>query len=205
MVRTSSTMLALGTILPPFSLNIVQGTNLKGSYENDIRIIDSKRFDQKPLLLMLICAHCPFVKNIETQITELEKDFGDLIDMIAISSNSLITHPEDSPDDLAEQANRNGWGFPYLFDQDQSLAKSLKAACTPDFFLFSPIVNGEQQLSYRGRLDGSSPGNDQSVTGEDLRLALNAILKRRLPNENQKPSIGCNIKWHPGKEPSWFG
>ena len=124
--------------------------------------------------------------------------------MLAISSNSLITHPQDSPRNLALQSQKNGWRFPYLFDREQSFAKSLMAACTPDFFLFAPSESGEQVLKYRGQLDQSRPGNQLAVTGQDLREALEAVLEGREVNPDQKPSIGCNIKWHPGHEPSWF-
>ena len=125
--------------------------------------------------------------------------------MIAISSNSLITHPQDGPIYLAKQAKENGWKFPYLFDENQSFAKALKAACTPDFFLFAPSPDGVQKLFYRGQFDKSRPGNNLPVNGSDIRKGIDAILQSKPIPLDQKPSIGCNIKWHPGKEPYWFG
>tara|TARA_Y100001968_G_scaffold331974_1_gene388521 strand:- start:3710 stop:4321 length:612 start_codon:yes stop_codon:yes gene_type:complete len=198
-------MLPLGTDLPFFELPIVEGTPLNDFYGKDLKTINSNMLSQKPLLLMVICAHCPFVKHIEEEITKLEGDYVDHLQMIAISSNSLITHPQDGPEYLAKQAKLQGWGFPYLLDLDQFLAKALQAACTPDFFLFSPDKQGKQKLEYRGQLDGSSPGNGIPVSGEDLRFAIEKVLKAENVDCEQKPSIGCNIKWHPGKEPSWFG
>tara|TARA_Y100001968_G_scaffold272812_1_gene265227 strand:- start:11378 stop:11995 length:618 start_codon:yes stop_codon:yes gene_type:complete len=205
MVRTKSTMIPLGTSLPSFDLSIVQGTPLSDSYGKHLTTINSQMLIQKPLLLMIICAHCPFVKHIEPAITALEADFGEMIQMIAIASNSLITHPQDGPEFLSKQACSQGWGFPYLLDSNQSLAKDLKAACTPDFFLFSPSSQGNQKLEYRGQLDQSRPGNDIPVSGEDLRAAIEIVLQSKKIEFDQKPSIGCNIKWHPGQEPSWFG
>lgn len=205
MSRTSSTMLPLGTVLPSFELDLVQGTNLSNYYDKNLKSINSKMLSKRPLLLMVICAHCPFVKHIEKGISKLDEDYGEMIQIIAISSNSLITHPQDGPENLAQQANDQGWTFPYLFDADQGLAKALQAACTPDFFLFSPSLEGEKQLRYRGQLDNSRPGNEIPVTAGDLRSALDAVLGGELIDFEQKPSIGCNIKWHPGKEPSWFG
>jgi len=205
MVRTKSTMLPLGTILPFFELPIIHGTPLSDFYSKDLQRLSSNMLPQKPLLLMVICAHCPFVKHIESEITKLEQDFGNSIQMIAFSSNSLVTHPQDEPDNLAKQASLWGWRFPYLFDLDQSLAKDLMAACTPDFFLFSPSSKGKQELKYRGQLDESTPGNELPVTGKDLRRAINKVLQLEILDFSQKPSIGCNIKWHPGNEPHWFG
>jgi len=206
MVRTASTMLPLGTILPEFELEMVSGLNLS---PNDplggLRHIRSIDLIKRPLFLMVICAHCPFVKHVESGITNLFNSFGDDVQFLAISSNSLITHPQDSPELLASQANKLGWKFPYLFDSDQKFAKALKAACTPDFYVFWPYAEGDLKLRYRGQMDGSRPGNDVPVSGEDIRLTLNALLKGDDISADQKPSIGCNIKWHPGMEPEWFG
>ncbi len=205
MARTSSTMLPLDTPLPPFELDVVKGTNLRDDLKKqDLETFGNKALLEKPLLLMVICAHCPFVKHLEKGLSKLEQDYGDLVQMIAIASNSVITHPQDGPANLAFQANNQGWRFLYLLDSDQSFAKALKAACTPDFFLFSPSIEGQQELKYRGQFDSSRPGNDVLVTGEDLRVAMNAVLGGHKVSPDQKPSIGCNIKWHPGKEPSWF-
>ncbi len=206
MVRTASTMLPLGTQLPDFELEIVSGLNLSSNDPwGDLSNIKSSDLTQKPLFLMVICAHCPFVKHVEIGITNLFNSFGDDVQFLAISSNSLITHPQDSPEFLASQANQHGWKFPYLFDSDQKLAKALKAACTPDFFIFWPSSDGDLKLRYRGQMDGSRPGNEIPVSGDDIRTALNSLLNGEDISADQKPSIGCNIKWHPGKEPEWFG
>jgi len=207
MVRTSSTMLPLGTPLPPFELALVGGTGSGLIDQLDIdttNSIASSIFISRPLLLMILCAHCPFVKHIEPELTKIEKDYGNEIDILAVSSNSVITHPQDSPENLALQALTNSWKFPYLWDQDQTLAKALTAACTPDFFVFAPDAMSIQKLQYRGQLDESRPGNAAELTGKDLRLALDALLKGKEVITDQKPSIGCNIKWIPGMEPSWF-
>ncbi len=197
-------MLPLGTKLPKFELQIVPDTGLSDpSLDRGITSFSSEVIPHKPLLLMFICAHCPFVKHVESELTNLDVDFGDQIKILAIASNSLESHPQDGPEFLAKQAKASGWSFPYLLDLDQSLAKSLKAACTPDFFLFSPLKDGGQRLCYRGQLDDSRPGNTVPVTGQDLRSALNAVLSGKLPSQDQKPSIGCNIKWKRGYEPSW--
>ncbi len=206
MVRTNSTMLPLGTALPKFDLAVVPGTYLK---------VDGKKvyFDrfssdallEKPLLLMFLCAHCPFVKHLEEELARLGQDYADRVQILAIASNSLISHPQDGSENLAAQAKKFSWSFPYLLDVDQSLAKSMKAACTPDFFLFSPSSGGKQFLQYRGQLDSSRPGNTIPVNGCDLRRALDCVLNAQVPPIHQIPSIGCNIKWHPGEEPSWFG
>lgn len=195
MALTPSTMLPLGTDLPDFQLPTTSGASLNRS-----------ALDQKPVLMMVICAHCPFVKHIEPELTRLDRDFRDRIQLLAVSSNSLITHPQDGADQLMEQAERHGWSFPYLMDQDQTLARSLRAACTPEFYLFAGShESSPQTLQYRGQLDGSRPGNDQPLDGSDLRAALNAVLAGEPVNPDQIPSVGCNVKWHPGLEPDWFG
>ncbi len=206
MFRTASTMLPLGTQLPDFKLEVVSGLNFSSNDRlRALSYIKSSDLIKKPLFLMVICAHCPFVKHVEIGITNLFNSFGDDVQFLAISSNSLITHPQDSPEFLASQANKLGWKFPYLFDSDQKLAKALKAACTPDFFIFWPCPDGGSKLRYRGQMDGSRPGNEIPVSGADIRKALNSLLNGEDISANQKPSIGCNIKWHPGKEPEWFG
>ena len=194
MALTPSTMLALGTPLPVFDLPLVTGSRL-----------DNSSLDQRPLLLMVLCAHCPFVKHVEPELTRLDRDFGDRVQLIGVSSNSLVTHPQDGPEQLAEQARRHGWGFPYLLDEQQTLAMALKAACTPEFYLFSPDSDAVQTLRYRGQLDGSRPGNEQPLDGRDLRAALDAVLTGSPVNEKQNASVGCNVKWNPGHEPEWFG
>ena len=206
MVRTASTMLPLGTPLPDFELGLVSGVNLAPDDSlKGLSLIRSFDLRKRPLLLMVICAHCPFVKHVECGITNLFNSFGDDVQFLAISSNSVNTHPQDAPEFLASQANKLGWKFPYLFDSDQKLANALKAACTPDFYIFWPSPIGVSTLRYRGQMDGSRPGNDIPVSGDDIRLALSSLLKGEDISANQKPSIGCNIKWHPGMEPDWFG
>ena len=205
MVRTNSTMLPLGTPLPAFNLPIVTliHSTMETNYSN-LKNLSNLSLLPKPSLFMIICAHCPFVKHIENELTKLDEDYGDRVQLIAIASNSLKTHPQDGPDELANQVVKNNWRFPYLLDLEQNFAKSLRAACTPDFFLFSPATDDAPRLLYRGQLDNSRPGNEIPVTVKDLRDALDAVLQEQLPDGDQKPSIGCNIKWHPGKEPDWF-
>ena len=194
MALTPSTMLALGTALPSFALPRVTGGRLS-----------SDELAQQPVLLMVICAHCPFVKHVEPELTRLDDDFGDRVQLIGVSSNSLITHPQDGPEHLADQARRHGWRFPYLLDEQQSLARNLRAACTPEFYLFAPQTDGLQTLRYRGQLDSSRPGNDEPLNGHDLRAALEAVLRGDAVNPDQTASVGCNVKWNPGHEPEWFG
>ena len=206
MVRTASTMLPLGTQLPAFELGVVSGVSLApDDHLKGLSHISSFELTKRPLFLMVICAHCPFVKHVESGITKLFNSFGDDVQFLAISSNSVKTHPQDAPEFLASQANQLGWKFPYLFDSDQKLAKALKAACTPDFFIFWPSPDGSSTLRYRGQMDGSRPGNEIPVSGDDIRQAFRSLLKGEDISANQKPSIGCNIKWHPGMEPEWFG
>ena len=194
MALTPSTMLALETPLPPFSLPAVAGGR-----------ISNAELNEQPVLLMVICAHCPFVKHVEPELTRLDDDFGDRVQLIGVSSNSLITHPQDGPEQLADQARRHGWRFPYLLDEQQTLARALKAACTPEFYLFAPQTNGLQTLRYRGQLDGSRPSNAVPLNGIDLRAALDAVLRGDAVNPDQTASVGCNVKWNPGQEPEWFG
>ena len=195
MVLTPSTMLPLGTELPGFHLPRVTG----GTVRHD-------NLDPRPVLLMVICAHCPFVKHVEPELTRLDAAFCDRIQIIGVSSNSLVTHPQDGPEHLADQARRNGWGFTYLLDEQQTLAKALRAACTPEFYLFARAdSDSPQTLRYRGQLDGSRPGNDVPLNGQDLRAALDAVLSGAEVSGEQIASVGCNVKWNPGQEPSWFG
>ncbi|WP_269622355.1 thioredoxin family protein [Prochlorococcus marinus] len=207
MVLVSSTMLPLGTYLPSFDLPLLRGSGQSfHGFSSSLKRINNKMLSRKPILIMILCAHCPFVKHIESQISQLEIDFKDIVEFVGVASNCLLTHPEDGPDYLKKQILENNWRFPYLLDLSQSFVKSLKAACTPDFFLFSPSPeDGIQQLVYRGQLDESSPGNGIPVTGNDLREALDSVLNFKEVEKNQKPSIGCNIKWIPGSEPPWFG
>jgi peroxiredoxin len=183
MALTESTMLELETIAPDFALaDVVTGKIVR---RDDFR-------GSKALLVMFICAHCPYVKHIEKGLAELGKTYaGQTLSIVAISSNDVATHPDDSPANLKRQAQTLDFMFPYLYDETQATAHAYKAACTPDFFLF----DGEFKLVYRGQFDRSRPGNGIAITGEDLRAAIDAALAGKPSLENQRPSIGCNIKW----------
>ena len=191
MVLTASTMLPLGTTAPDFSLlEVVSGQTLS---LKDVT-------GEKGLLVMFICRHCPFVKHIQDQLAQLGHDYQSQgLGIVAISANNAASHPDDAPDSLKEMAEQVGFTFPLLYDETQAIAKAYKAACTPDFFLF----DGDTKLVYRGQLDDSRPGNDQPVTGQDLRTAIDLVLAAKPAPTEQKPSIGCNIKWKPGNEPSY--
>ena len=199
MVLTPSTMLPLGTPLPSFQLEQVWGA--QGAVGQGDRGEDwsSTALEPVPVLVLFLCAHCPFVKHIEPELSRLERDTSGRIQIVAIASNSTLTHPQDGPEGLRQQAERQGWRFPYLFDADQATARAFRAACTPDPFLF----DAAQRLVYRGQLDASRPGNGLACDGRDLRAALNALLAGQPVNPEQQPGIGCNIKWHPGQAPSW--
>jgi peroxiredoxin len=192
MVLTPSTMLALGTKAPDFKLkDVVTGKDVSLSQ------VSSK----KALLVMFICRHCPYVKHIQAELARLGRDYQNKdISIVAISSNDAATHPEDAPGSLKEMARELGFVFPYLYDESQSVAKNYTAACTPDFFLF----DRNQNLAYRGQLDDSRPGNGKPVTGKDLRAAIDLLLAGKNVPTEQRPSIGCNIKWKPGLEPAYF-
>lgn len=193
MVRTESTMLPLGTSAPSFSLeDVVSGKTVT---------LDDFR-DKKGLLVMFICQHCPFVKHVEDELGKIGQDYVPQgLSVFAVSANSIETHPQDDPDNMREQVKRANFNFPYAYDSTQAVAKSYTAACTPDFFLF----DGALKLAYRGQLDDSRPGNDQPVTGKDLRAAIDQLISGESIPDAQKPSIGCNIKWAPGNAPAYFG
>ncbi len=183
MALTESTMLELGTI----------SAGLRAHRCGHRQDRPPRRFrGQKALLVMFICAHCPYVKHIEKGIAALGKDYaGKPIGIVAISSNDAITHPADSPAGLKQQAETCGFVFPYLYDETQAVAHAYKAACTPDIFLFDEGF----RLVYRGQFDQSRPGNGVPVTGEDLRAAIDLVLAGKPVPTDQQPSIGCNIKW----------
>jgi peroxiredoxin len=183
MSLTESTMMELGVTAPDFTLtDVVTGKTVR---REDFR-------GQKALLVLFICAHCPYVKHIEKGLAALGKDYaGQPIGIAAISSNDAVTHPADSPAGLKRQAETLGFVFPYLYDETQAAARVYKAACTPDFFLFDAGF----RLVYRGQFDRSRPGNGISVTGEDLRAAIDLALAGKPIPADQRPSIGCNIKW----------
>ena len=183
MARTESTMLDLGTIAPDFALTeVVTGKTVRSD--------DFK--GNKALLVMFICAHCPFVKHINEGLAAFGKDYaGRSVAIVAISSNDAETHPGDSPADLKQQAQTFGFAFPYLYDVTQVVAHAYKAACTPDFFLF----NADFSLVYRGQFDSSRPDIGIPVTGKELRAAVDLVLAGKPVSEDQRPSVGCNIKW----------
>ena len=183
MAQTESTMLELGTAAPDFALpDVLSGKTVR---RDDFR-------GQKALLVMFICAHCPFVKHVEKGLAALGMDYdGEPISIVAIGSNDAVTFPGDSPAGLKRQAQTLGFRFPYLYDESQDVARAYKAACTPDFFLF----DGDMKLVYRGEFDRSRPGNSVPVTGEELRAAIDDVLAGRAIKGEQQPSIGCNIKW----------
>jgi peroxiredoxin len=183
MALTESTMLELGTFAPDFALtDVVTGKIVR---RDDFR-------GDKALLVLFICAHCPFVKHVEKSLAALGKDYATKpLGFVAISSNDVTTHPDDSPAGLKQQAETFGFVFPYLYDESQAIAHAYKAACTPDIFLF----DADFRLVYRGQFDASRPGNGIPVTGEFLRNAIDLVLANRPVPTDQRPSIGCNIKW----------
>ncbi|MGJ3251581.1 MAG: thioredoxin family protein [Elainellaceae cyanobacterium] len=193
MARTPSTMLELDTPVIDFSLpDVVSG-----------QMISPSTFaDKKALLLMFICQHCPFVKHVKGELARLGHDYvAKGVGIIAISANDVEKYPDDSPEKLKDMAETFNFPFPVCYDETQSVAKAYRAACTPDFFVF----DSNRRLAYRGQLDDSRPGNDKPVDGRDLRAALDAVLAEQPVSAEQKPSIGCNIKWKPGNEPDYFG
>lgn len=194
MVMVSSTMLELGTPAPDFALpDVVSGDTIS---------LDTFA-GKSALVVMFICQHCPFVKHVQDELAKLGHDYVPKnVGIVAISSNSLQTHPQDRPENLKAMAETLGFNYPYCFDETQAVAKAYTAACTPDFFVF----DGDRKLVYRGQLDGSRPGMDEPpVTGADLRAAIDTVLAGKSLSPDQKPSIGCNIKWTPGNEPEYFG
>jgi thiol-disulfide isomerase/thioredoxin len=194
MVQTASDMLPLGTRAPDFRLpDVVSGREVS---------LDGQPAG-RPLLVMFICNHCPYVVHVRDEFTRLQDDYGDRLAIVAINSNDVEAHPDDGPEHMRELAEKLGWRFPFLFDESQEVAKAYHAACTPDFFLFS--TDFERRLQYRGQLDGSRPGNSVPVTGSDLRTAIDALLCAHKVSDDQRPSMGCNIKWRPGNEPDYFG
>lgn len=193
MARTASTMLALGTQAPDFELpDTVSGKSISlATFAG-----------QKALLVIFLCEHCPFVKHVQAELARLGKDYADKnVGIVAISANDAEKYPADAPDRLKSMSKDLGFSFPLCYDESQETAKAYTAACTPDFFVF----DGDRKLAYRGQLDDSRPGNDQPVDGHDLRAAIEAILGDRAISADQKPSIGCNIKWKPGNAPDYFG
>jgi peroxiredoxin len=158
--------------------------------------------DAPAVLVAFVCNHCPFVKHVRQGFSELAREYGERgVAVVAVNSNDFGAYPADAPPRMREEAAAAGWEFPYLVDESQEAAKQWGAACTPDFFL----LDAERRVVYRGQMDDSRPGNGVPVTGRDLRAALDAVLGGRPVSGDQRPSIGCNIKWKPGNAPGWFG
>ncbi|MFU8812568.1 MAG: thioredoxin family protein [Balneolaceae bacterium] len=194
MAAVNSTMLDLGTKAPDFSLTDVRSGST---------VSRDEAAGDNGLLVMFICNHCPYVKNMKTELADFAREYMDAgLGVAAISSNDVENYPDDSPDKMKQDAEAFDYPFPYLYDESQEVAKAYKAACTPDFFLF----DADLKLAYRGQFDDSRPGNDAKPTGSDMRDAVQAMLGGdEIPEEEQKPSIGCNIKWKQGNEPDYFG
>ena len=192
MALTPSTMLPLGTPAPTFSLpDAVSGT-----------VVTKDDFSGQPMVVMVICNHCPYVVHLQDALREYAEEYQDsALAVVAISANSVKTHPQDGPEEMGALAAKLGWDFPYLYDETQAVAKAYKAACTPEFYLFDE----DHKLVYRGQFDGSRPGNGVPITGRDLYGATHALLTGAPVDSEQLPGIGCNIKWHPGGEPNYRG
>ena len=188
MSLTPSTMLALGTPAPDFSLPDTAGN-----------IVSLQDFQKSPaLLVVFMCNHCPYVIHLRSALAQLARDFLPRgVAMVGINANDAVRYPADAPENMPEEVQTAGYTFPYLHDATQEVAKAYHAACTPDFFLF----DAEQKLVYRGQFDNSRPGNRLPINGNDLRAALEAVLAGRPVSDRQHPSVGCNIKWRPGNEP----
>ncbi len=183
-------MLPLGTVAPDFRLPDTNG-----------KMVSLSNFKGRPLLVAFICNHCPYVKHIRTGLAQLARNYqprGAAI--VGINSNDATNYPDDSPAKMKEEVKSAGYVFPYLYDETQGVARSYRAACTPDLYLFDK----DHRLVYRGQFDDSRPGNGLPVTGKDLRAALDAVLSGKPVPPGQKPSIGCNIKWKTGNEPEYF-
>ncbi len=191
MALTPSTMLELGTIAPDFALPSTEGAT--------VRLSD---FSGAPaLLVMFICNHCPYVKHVSKGLAEMTRKLSSKsVAVVGIMSNDVSKYKDDRPELMKAEKESAGWDFPYLYDESQAVAKAYKAACTPDFFLF----DADRKLVYRGQMDDSRPGNGKPVTGADLLAAAEKALAGKAVDGVQKPSIGCNIKWKPGNEPTWF-
>lgn len=191
MAAVSSTMLELGTPAPDFSLPDTTGKH--------VSLADFS--DSPALLVVFMCNHCPYVKHIQFELAAFARDYQARgLGVVGINANDVSTHPDDSPEKMVEEVNKAGYTFPYLYDEAQEVAKSYRAACTPDFFLFDEA----RRLVYRGQFDDSRPGNNVPVTGKDLRAAADAVLQQRSLSADQKASMGCNIKWKPGNEPDYY-
>lgn len=192
-VSVSSTMVPLGTPAPAFTLPDPAGRSWA---------LDELAAGAPATLVLFLCNHCPYVRHIGRELGLLTQRFAARgVAVVGINSNDADAYPDDGPEQMAATARAFGWDFPYLIDADQAVARSYRAACTPDLFLY----DADRQLAYRGQFDGSRPRNDDPVTGADLRAAVAAALAGERVPEPQLPSMGCNIKWRPGNEPDWFG
>ncbi len=191
MVLTPSTMLPLGTKAPAFSLPNVDGKSV--SLEDFA--------GAKALLVVFMCNHCPYVIHVAPELAKLATEYqGKGVAVVGINANDAATHPADSPEQMVHEVDSRGYTFPYLFDETQEVAKAYHAACTPDFYVFDK----DQRLVYRGQMDSSRPNSGVPLSGQDLRAALDAVLAGQPVSSDQKPSIGCNIKWKAGGEPNYF-
>ncbi len=191
MAETPSTMLAIGTVAPHFNLADTEG--------EQVSLDDFK--DAPALLVAFICNHCPYVKHVRSKFAEVARDYQARgVAVVGISSNDAESYSDDSPEAMAEEVKLAGYTFPYLYDETQEVAKAYQAACTPDFFLF----DRDRRLVYRGQFDDSRPGNGRPVTGKDLTAAVDAVLKGKPVASQQRPSVGCNIKWKRGNAPDYF-
>jgi peroxiredoxin len=184
-------MAPLGMSAPQFSLQDTQGN-----------VVSLRDFEGAPaLLVMFLCNHCPFVKSLQLDLVGLVQEYQEMgLVAVAINSNDFTEYPADNPERMAEEVNKAGYTFPYLIDEDQSVAKEYRATCTPDFFLF----DDKRELFYRGQFDDSRPGNNVIITGIDLRRAIKLALQGEKFCGRQKPSVGCNIKWKSGNQPDYF-
>ncbi len=192
MALTPSTMLDLGTEAPNFTLADPEGNSF------DL----SKQQIDRGLLVIFMCNHCPYVIHIREQLVQRIREYqGQGITVVAINSNDYNTHPDDSPERMAQDAKEFGYTFPYLVDEDQQVAQAYQAACTPDLYLFDQ----DRKLVYRGQFDSARPGNTTPVTGDDLTAAVTQMLEGKEIQVAQQPSMGCNIKWKAGNEPAYFG
>ncbi|MEJ2346221.1 MAG: thioredoxin family protein [Gammaproteobacteria bacterium] len=190
MAQTASTMLELGSPAPDFCLPDTGGN----------QVCRDDFADKPALLVVFMCNHCPYVKHIQHQLAAMIRELQPRgLAAVGISANDVTTHPDDSPAKMAEEARRAGYTFPYLYDESQQVAKAYQAACTPDFFLF----DAGRKLVYRGQFDDARPGNDEPVNGRDLRAAVEATLAGQPIPGDQRPSVGCNIKWKSGAEPAY--
>jgi peroxiredoxin len=191
MVRTASTMLPLGRVAPDFLLKNIDG--------QPVCLADFR--EAKALVVIFMCNHCPYVKHVAPELVRVVADYrGRSVAFVGINSNDAQAYPDDSFENMQREAASQGYRFPYLFDPTQEVAKAYHAACTPDIFVF----DHQRRLVYRGQLDDSRPKSDRPLTGRDLRQALDCLLTGQPVPSEQRPSIGCNIKWIADQEPDYF-